>query len=97
MIELTDYVILPGVDYKAACDAVREKTGKTDGIRSGDLAAEIRGIAPKLQEKTTVPSDVVQTIEPDAGFDGLSRVTVEAAEKGMAVRVNLDNGVLSIE
>lgn len=97
MMELTDYVILPGVDYKATCDAVREQTGKTDGIRSVDLAAQIRGIAPKLQEKTTVPSDVAQTIEPDAGFDGLSKVLVEAIEGGISAKVTLENGVLSIE
>ena len=42
---LTDYVIMPGADYQAACDAIREKTGKTAAIKSGDLASEIGGIS----------------------------------------------------
>ena len=41
---LTDYIIMPSADYTAACDKVRERTGKTDPIKSGDLAAEIEGI-----------------------------------------------------
>lgn len=41
---LTDYVIMPGADYKAACDAIRAKTGKTGLIKSGDMAAEITSI-----------------------------------------------------
>lgn len=42
---LTDYVIMPGADYQAACDKLREKSGKTDPIRSGDLASEIEAVS----------------------------------------------------
>ena len=42
---MTDYAIIPTADYKAACDAIREKTGKTDSIKSGDMATEIGGIS----------------------------------------------------
>lgn len=38
---LTDYVIMPGADYQALCDKIREKTGKTGAIKSGDLVTEI--------------------------------------------------------
>lgn len=41
---LTDYIIMPGADYRAACDKLREKSGKTDLIKSGDLAAAIGSI-----------------------------------------------------
>lgn len=42
---LTDYIIMPSVDYQAACDKLREKSGKTELIKSGDLATEIEAIA----------------------------------------------------
>lgn len=42
---LTDYVIMPGSDYQALCDKIREKTGKTDVIKSGDLVTEIEEVA----------------------------------------------------
>lgn len=41
---MTDYVIMPGADYQAACDVIREKTGSSDAIKSGDMAAAIGGI-----------------------------------------------------
>ena len=41
---MTDYVIMPKQDYQGACDAIRAKTGKTDLIKSGDMAAEIEEI-----------------------------------------------------
>lgn len=41
---LTDYVIMPGADYQAICDKIRDKTGKVDPIKSGDLVGEIDSI-----------------------------------------------------
>ena len=41
---MADLAVMPVADYKAACDAVREKTDVTDAIRSGDLAALISAI-----------------------------------------------------
>ncbi len=68
----------------AIADAIREKTGGTDAIRTEDMAAEIQGIEagggssdPILQNKTATPRATEQTITADNGFDGLSSVTVE--------------------
>lgn len=44
-MSLTDYVIMPSADYVAACNKIREKSGKTDPIKSGDLATEIEEVA----------------------------------------------------
>lgn len=42
---LTDFVIMPGSDYQAICDAVRTKTGSTDTLKSGDIPTQIEGIS----------------------------------------------------
>lgn len=39
-----EYAVMPLSDYEAACDAIREKTGGTDKITSGELAEQISGI-----------------------------------------------------
>lgn len=48
-MSLTDMVIMPGADYQAACDAIREKTEGVGYIRSGDMAELIRGIKTGAQ------------------------------------------------
>lgn len=44
-MSLTDIVLMPGADYQAICDAVRAMTGWTALLKSGELAAAIRGIS----------------------------------------------------
>ena len=41
---MAEYAVMPAADYKDACDAVREKTGGTENIKSGALGAQIRSI-----------------------------------------------------
>ncbi len=41
---MTDYVLMPGAHYRQICETVREKTGKTQLLRSQDLAEEIRSL-----------------------------------------------------
>lgn len=48
MSDLKANVIMPSSDYKAICDAVREKTFKSKTFRSGDLAPAIRGITDNI-------------------------------------------------
>lgn len=43
-MSLTDMVIMPGADYQDACEAIREKTGGTGYIRSGEMGEQIRSI-----------------------------------------------------
>lgn len=41
---LTEMVIMPGEDYQAICDSVRAKTGRTELLKSGEVALAIDGI-----------------------------------------------------
>jgi hypothetical protein len=42
---MAEYAVMPAADYKDACDAVREKTGGTEKIKSGELGNKIRSIS----------------------------------------------------
>lgn len=45
---MSNYAVMPVEDWVAALDAVREKTGSSDAITSGELAEAVRSIMPKL-------------------------------------------------
>ena len=49
---LPGYAIISRDHYKAACDAIRAKTGKTDLIKSGDMASEIASVPTYLTVET---------------------------------------------
>jgi len=41
---MTDYAVMPKADYVAVCDAIREKTGDTQVIKSGELAGKLNDV-----------------------------------------------------
>ena len=54
-------------------------SGKTFSAGGGfTMVGTATARTPSLQEKSVTPSATEQTVTPDSGYDGLSRVTVEA-------------------
>lgn len=70
---------------------LEEKTVTANGVVTPTAGKVLSKItvnvqnAPTLQEKTATPAESVQTISPDEGYDGLSKVTVEAIPSSYAV------------
>lgn len=60
---LTDQVIMPGSDYQAICDKVRNLTGKTGTLKSGYIPEALGTITPGVD----LPVDTVSTETIDDG------------------------------
>lgn len=96
MANLTDYVIMPSADYQATCDAIREKTGKTDILKSGDLASEISSItggsSADVRYVTFMNGDTVLYVKPVAVGDDcvnvLTKGLIETPTKDSTVQYN---------
>ena len=56
------FAIIPCADYKATCDVIRAKTGKTDLIMSGDMASEIESIPTYITVATEEEATDIATI-----------------------------------
>ena len=68
-----------GTSLISVADAIREKGGTTDALTFPDgMVSAIEAIktTPVLQEKSVTPSAAAQTVTPDIGYDGLSKVAV---------------------
>lgn len=42
---MTEYVVMPGAHYQDICNVLREKTGSTEPIRSGEIAGQIADLS----------------------------------------------------
>lgn len=57
----------------------------------GFAPVEVQGYDPVLQAKTTEPATTAQTITPDAGYDGLSSVNVDAVTAAIDANIVAGN------
>lgn len=79
-ILMTDYLVT-NTEMTAVADAIRGTAGTAGQLSFPDgFVSAIQGIKtePTLQEKTVTPSTSAQTVTPDAGYDGLSKVAIGA-------------------
>lgn len=77
-------------------NAIREKTGETGIIQASKFAEKISGIqsTSTLEERTITPSTTQQIITPNTGYDGMSKVTVEAMPSGELSAPTISSGGL---
>lgn len=69
----------------------------TKGSLSGSLSNSVIYVDPIIQEKEVTPTRNVQEITPDAGYTGLSKVTVKGYVPKVANKTITQNGVYSAE
>ena len=66
-------------DYIIPSGTVNVTQNGTHDVRSAEsVNVNVPAPAIKLQEKTATPTTSAQTVSPDSGYDGLSKVTVNA-------------------
>ena len=75
---MAEFVRVPEADWQDILDATRAKTGGTEKMVSGEVAAKVRSIEtePILEELTITENG---EYIPDEGVDGFSKVSVEVS------------------
>lgn len=69
---------------KAAIDTMKAKLNLPASATLAEVTEKAGSTKPKLQEKTLSPSDNINVVtQPDAGYDGLSKVTVNKITSAM--------------
>ena len=79
--EVKEKYVVSGESLGSVANAIREKTGSPNQYKFPDgFVSAIEGIEtePTLQEKNVTPSTEAQSVTPDEGYDGLSKVDIEA-------------------
>lgn len=75
---MSDLIICEKNDLVAVANNIRTMTGTTGKLTIEEMATIQGGGEPVLQEKSVTPTRTAQTVVPDGGYDGLSKVEVDA-------------------
>lgn len=85
---MSDYAYMPFSDYEDACDAIRSKTGKTDLIKSGDMASEIDSIQTGGGGGAVASVNILNGVGLNPGY--LNTSGVPQAQSGTNLEVYTD-------
>lgn len=90
-----NYAVMPIADYVGACDSIREKTGKTDPIKSGELAEQVGKIYESGKEEgRNSMVDPTKIIEKTAS--GIGSVSVDdVSEIPHEIKVQLSSDTIT--
>ena len=92
---LKEYALMPSQDYQDACDAIREVTGATQLIKSGEMAGLIRSVQAGNEKWKQNISGETFSLEA-ADFAGVTKIRESAFVSAPLTTVEIPETITSI-
>ena len=84
------YAVMPRADYLDACDAIREKTGSTDVIKSGDMGTQIRAIKTGGSSQVLVKAEISAVASLFSVYDYEADTWIAPTTEGIIIASGLN-------
>ena len=84
------YAVMPRDDYVDACNAIREKTGSTAVIKSGDMGTQIRAIKTGGSSQVLVKASISAVASLFSVYDYKTGEWVTPTPEGIIIVSGLD-------